>query len=42
MSEPLTAERFEQFADAYTANHGDVVKRLEKIIDRPVAIEEML
>ena len=31
MSEPLTAERFEQFVEAYTTNHADVVKHLEKI-----------
>ena len=34
MSEPLTAERFEQFVDAYTTNHGDVVKRLDTIETR--------
>ena len=42
MSEPLSAERFEQFVEAYTANHGDVVKRLDKIENRLGNIEAML
>jgi hypothetical protein len=42
MSEPLTAERFEQFVDAYTANHGELVKHLDKIDGSLDAIEKML
>ncbi len=42
MSEPLSAERFEQFVDAYAANHGDVIRRLDKIDSRLDRIEKHL
>jgi transcription termination factor NusB len=42
MSEPLTAERFDQFVELYTENHAAVVKRLDKIDTRLDAIEKML
>lgn len=31
MSEPLTAERFDQFVEAYSQNHGAIIKRLDTI-----------
>ena len=31
MSEPLSAERFDQFVEAYTQNHGAIIKRLDTI-----------
>ncbi len=42
MSEPLSAERFEQFVEIYTDNHGDVVKRLDRIEARLGNVETML
>lgn len=49
MSEPLSAERFEQFIETYTENHAAIVgtlndhtKRLDKIDERLQRIERHL
>ena len=48
MSEPLSAERFEQFVETYTENHaaivgtlGDHTKRLDKIETRLAELADM-
>lgn len=42
MPEPLTLERFEQFVETYTENHGGLVKRLDRIETRLGNIETLL
>jgi hypothetical protein len=42
MSEPLTAERFEDFVETYTQNHAQLVATLEDHTKRLERIENIL